>query len=361
MRAMVSAKSGAAVMAAAMLIGSIAACGSSSDNGGNPPGSDAGPGDAGPGDAGTSGPPQRLSETGLYSDMATKQVAAASLEYAPAYALWSDAADKKRWIVLPAGARIDTTDMDHWRFPVGTKLFKEFSRGGKRLETRLIEHVADTGKLEDDYLASTFVWRDDESDADLAVDGARNIRGTDHDVPSRQDCFKCHRGEPGAILGFSAIQLFQPSAPASAMTLRRLVEQGKLTAPPAADANFSAPGDEATARAFGYLHANCGHCHNENGIAWADNPMKLRLLVGERDAATSSIYKATVKARMDRPKTSGDEFRVVAGHPEKSGLFYRMSLRDGTPESMPPIATKHVDSDAVSVVKAWIERLPPSP
>ncbi|WP_394832797.1 hypothetical protein LVJ94_40480 [Pendulispora rubella] len=356
MRTIVSAtKAGAAVLAAASLAGLFAACGSSSDGGGSPP-----PGiDAGPGDAGPSGPPQRISEAGLYSDIATKQVAATSLEYAPAYALWSDAADKKRWIVLPAGARIDTTDMDHWRFPIGTKLFKEFSRAGKRLETRLIQHVADTGKLEDDYLASTFVWRDDESDADLVVDGAPNVRGTDHDVPSRQDCFKCHRGEPGAILGFSAIQLFQPKAPASALTLRWLVEQGKLSAPPAADANFAAPGDETTSRAFGYLHANCGHCHNENGIAWADNPMKLRLLVGERDAATSSIYKATVGAKMDRPKTSGDTFRVVAGHPEQSGLLYRMSRRDGTPESMPPIASKHADPDAVSAVKAWIERLPP--
>ncbi|WP_394843341.1 hypothetical protein LZC95_40625 [Pendulispora brunnea] len=343
----------AVVFVVAALTSSFVACSSSSDGGGSPPPG----GDAGRADAGPSGPPQRLSETGLYSDMATKQVAAASLEYAPAYVLWSDAADKKRWIVLPAGARIDTSDMDHWRFPVGTKFFKEFSRGGTRLETRLIEHVADTGKQEDDYRASTFVWRGDESDADLVVDGARNIRGTDHDVPSRQDCFKCHRGEPGAILGFSAIQLFQPSA--SAITLRWLVEQGKLTAPPAANADFSVPGDEATARAFGYLHANCGHCHNENGIAWADNPMKLRLLVGERDAATSSIYKATVGEKMNRPKTSGDTFRVVAGHPEQSGLFYRMSRRDGTPESMPPIATKHVDADAVSVVKAWIERLPP--
>jgi len=346
MRTIVSATVGAATLVTAAL---IPACGSSSDGGsggGNPPAVDA-------------GPPQRLSDTGLYSDVATKQVAATSLEYAPTYALWSDGAEKKRWFVLPAGTRIDTTDMDHWRFPIGTKFFKEFAREGKRLETRLIQHVADTGKPEDDYLASTFVWRDDESDADLVVDGKPNVRGTDHDVPSRQDCFKCHRGEPGGILGFSAIQLFQPNAPTSAITLRWLVEQGKLTAPPPADANFSVPGDEVTVRALGYLHGNCGPCHNENGTAWPDNPMKLRLLVGERDAKASGIYQATVGQKMDRPKTSGDTFRVVAGHPEQSGLLYRMAKRDGTPESMPPIATKKADPDAVSAVKTWIERLRP--
>ena len=44
-----------------------------------------------------------------------------------------DRAAKRRWIQLPEGATIDTSDMDYWQFPVGTKLWKEFVRDGVRV------------------------------------------------------------------------------------------------------------------------------------------------------------------------------------------------------------------------------------
>ena len=45
--------------------------------------------------------PERLSETGLYTDIASDRVADGVLAYQPAFALWSDGADKRRWISLP--------------------------------------------------------------------------------------------------------------------------------------------------------------------------------------------------------------------------------------------------------------------
>src|SRR5688572_32525951 len=63
--------------------------------------------------------------------------------FAPQYPLWTDGASKRRWIHLPPGAAIDATRPDDWVFPVGTKLWKEFSLGGRRIETRYIERLAD--------------------------------------------------------------------------------------------------------------------------------------------------------------------------------------------------------------------------
>ena len=54
-----------------------------------------------------------------------------SSAYAPKFQLWSDSATKKRWIYLPPGSQIDTSDMDFWKFPVGTKVWKEFSAVGR--------------------------------------------------------------------------------------------------------------------------------------------------------------------------------------------------------------------------------------
>ena len=67
---------------------------------------------------------------GLYSDWATKTVASGVRQYDPGLHLWSDGASKTRWIYLPPGTKIDTTDMNEWTFPPGTKIWKEFVVGG---------------------------------------------------------------------------------------------------------------------------------------------------------------------------------------------------------------------------------------
>ena len=88
--------------------------------------------------------PERLSETGLYADVATKRVAEGLLAFTPQYPLWSDGARKSRWIALPPGTSIDASDPDAWVFPVGTRLWKEFAFE-RRIETRYLELTAEAG------------------------------------------------------------------------------------------------------------------------------------------------------------------------------------------------------------------------
>src|SRR5688572_31053294 len=57
--------------------------------------------------------------------------------------LWADGATKRRWLFLPDGAQIDSADPDHWRFPAGTRLWKEFTRDGVRVETRIMHKTGD--------------------------------------------------------------------------------------------------------------------------------------------------------------------------------------------------------------------------
>ena len=146
--------------------------------------------------------PEALSETGLYMAGSTSTLAPGVVAYEPRYVLWSDGAEKKRYLYLPPGAQIDTSDMDRWTFPVGTKVWKEFSRGGKRLETRLLWKNGETG-----WFQMAFVWNADGSDALAAPRGAQNVGGTAHDVPARNRCSDCHDGSSDKLLGISAIQL----------------------------------------------------------------------------------------------------------------------------------------------------------
>lgn len=279
--------------------------------------------------------PFLLSQVGLYTDIAQKTLAPDLISYEPTYTLWSDGALKDRHLRLPA--QIDSGDADHWQFPVGTVLFKEFRTADKRLETRVI---ARTGPGERDYFFGAFVWRDDESDAELAWDGANNVRATAHDVPSNTQCGTCHNGEAGRVLGVSAVQTASLALP---LTVNR--------------APYRVPGSSEQQLALGYLHANCGHCHNPSGSARPDTNLMLRLSVDQQTVETTSPYLSGVGVKLQSFMGADLAVRIVAGAPDQSGIYYRMSQR-GPRSQMPPIATEAVDPQGLAAVSAFIAALP---
>jgi hypothetical protein len=278
-----------------------------------------------------------LSETGLYRDIQHKQVAPDLIEFEPTYALWSDGAQKRRWLRLPAGERIDTSDMDHWLFPIGSMLFKQFATpDGKLLETRLIMR---RGPGADDYFMGAFLWNDAETDARFVPAGAQNVRDTEHNLPRSKLCATCHNGEAGRILGLSAVQ--GERLPAERFTH-------------AQQPGYRVPGDETTAQALGYLHANCGNCHNLRGTAWSDTDLDLRLSVGEITPQETAIQRSVLNVAMTDQALG--RLRVLAGEPNRSGVYTRMSSREAK-KQMPPFATERVDDRGLVAVAAWIESL----
>jgi len=288
----------------------------------------------------------RLSETGLYSDFAARTLAPGVRPFRPTHFLWSDGSEKERWIRLPEGTQVDSSDMDHWRLPIGTQVFKQFSLGGVRLETRLIQRY---GPEPEDFWMGAFVWLADGSDAVLAADGAQNVLGTPHDVPNVNQCLACHQGEPGRLLGFSAVQL---SGEREGVTLASLIREGLLNAPPPAGTSYAAPGDATTAAALGYIHANCGHCHNPNGPGFLANDMQLRLSVDARTPEETSVYRTAVGQPLSASPGSRFVFRIRPGFPEESAIWHRMMVRDVT--QMPPIATEFPDPQGLEMVASWI-------
>ena len=282
--------------------------------------------------------PFYLSQTGLYTDIAEHALAPDLLDFEPRYPLWSDGADKRRWLRLPAGSQIDTSDPDHWIFPIGTMLFKEFSLEGKRIETRLIMRI---GPEPHDYFMGAFLWNDDESDALFVPDGLTNARDSDHDVPRVKSCFTCHDGEAGRVLGFSAVQ--QPD-----------VGPALLSDPPASA--FAVPGDDDAQAALGYLHANCGHCHNLNGTSWPDTDLDLRLVVSDERVGDTASYRSSVGVELNSFQDDEVSLRIAPGDAEHSGIYHRMSLR-GPMKQMPPLATELIDPAGLLLVQAWIESL----
>ena len=168
------------------------------------------------------------------------------------------------------------------------------------------------------------------------------------------------------VLGFSALQLSpdrDPLAPhaesnGAEANLRSLVDRGVLrnlspkllTSPP----RIKAATPEARA-ALGYLHGNCGHCHDDEGpLAVLD--MTLAQRVGSPGAATDAVLHSVVDVQSQFRSARG-QTRVAPGHPASSVIALRMRSREPT-QQMPPLGSTVVDTEAMALIARWIESLP---
>ncbi|MDP9148980.1 MAG: hypothetical protein M3O36_03420 [Myxococcota bacterium] len=304
-------------------------------------------------------PPDTLECTGLYTNIATKQVAAAARSYAPAVPLWSDAADKTRWVYLPPGQKIDTSSPSEWVFPVGTKFWKEFSREGKRIETRLFEKIQ-----RNFWRYTTYAWNADESATQRSAGGDLVLpSGAPYHIPTSSECDDCHKGRSDRILGFE--QGLLGLSGAKGLTLEQLVADGRLSPAPAqVHLQVGDDGTGVAAPALAWLHVNCGvTCHNTNTNAFAyPAGMNLRLdpaLLDGSSLASSNSILTTVGIRAKTPSWNG-AIRIVPGDPANSLLVSLISHR-GKGVQMPPIATLVVDDADVANVVAWVSQMPVQP
>ncbi|ABC82736.1 hypothetical protein [Anaeromyxobacter dehalogenans] len=308
--------------------------------------------------------PERLSGTGLFADAAHGIVAPGVLRYTPQYPLWSDGAAKARWIRLPAGRAIDASDPDAWRFPPGTRLWKEFSFGGRRVETRYMALGRDGA-----WTYATYRWLPDGSDAVRAPErGLRGVAevapGVGHDLPAAADCRACHEGGPTPVLGFSALQLSpdrdplaphaEPPGPGD-VDLPALARTGRLRGLPrdllATPPRIAAPSPRARA-ALGYLHANCASCHDARG-ALASLGLDLAQRVRGGDARAPLATAVGQPSRARPPGMGEAPLRIAPGEPGASVLVRRMASRDPLLQ-MPPFGTKVADAQALDLVAAFV-------
>jgi hypothetical protein len=268
--------------------------------------------------------------------------------FAPQYPLWTDGAVKRRTISLPAGSQIDASDPDAWQFPVGTKLTKEFSFGGRKVETRTMELTPEGWRF------AAFVWSEDGKRMMPAPERGTSVDvgGFRHQVPGVTDCKVCHGNGKTPVLGFSALQLSgdrDPNVPRqdalsdNALDLPALVREGRLRGFAGSTSPRIAARTPTERAALGYLHANCGHCHRDEG---ALSSLGMKLTNGDAMAST-----------VDRPsRVSPARMRIARHAPSESVLVDRMKTREPAMQ-MPPLGTQLVDEEGVALMTRWVGEL----
>lgn len=305
--------------------------------------------------------PLRLQDFGLLVD--GKTPVAGVLPYRLNTPLFSDYAEKFRFIYVPRGKKAVVKGDGLIAFPLGSVIVKSFGypadmrapdKDIRILETRLLIHRASG------WVALPYVWNAQGTEAVLKRAGQRMTvswthldgkpRTISYAVPNANQCKGCHvSGDSMTPLGPKARNLND------GVQLQGLRKAGVLTgslsdlgALPVWDRPQSG---SIAGRARAYLDVNCGHCHNPKGPAntsglWLhwEQPADANLGIGKRPTAAGR-------------GSAGLEFAIKPGDPGQSYLVARMeSLEPGI--AMPELGRAMVHDEGVALTRQWIAGLP---
>lgn len=303
---------------------------------------------------------RQLSAYNLFADAKAQTPNDGLVPYDIITPLFTDYADKHRFVYIPNGTTATYHEYEPFEFPVGSALVKTFSHptgGGIRLiETRLMIHAESKG-----WVGAAYVWNDEHTDATLKVAGARiplrwnrdngDVVATDYLVPNMNQCKHCHAGHGTfAPLGPKARNLNREVDGKNQLVHWRDLGILKGAADPA-EAPQVAAWDDASApvdlRAKAYLDMNCAHCHNAIGLAGST---RLDLTYAQEDLQRRGVYyRPTAAGNASR----GRYYAIVPGNPEASFLLYR--LRSTEPNiRMPETGRTLVHQEGARLIEKWI-------
>jgi uncharacterized repeat protein (TIGR03806 family) len=282
-----------------------------------------------------------------------KQPAPGLIAYGVSAPLWSDNADKRRWMALPDNTRITVGNDGDFDFPNGTVLVKEFSLAGRRIETRLLIRHSDGG-----WAGYTYEWNDTQTDATLLPAGKSRVFGAQTwSFPSRNECAYCHTQAAGNSLGLEIAQLnydfVYPTTNRQSNQIATLDHIGMFASPPGDPMTlprlpaYDAMAAPLAARARGYLHANCSICHRPQGTGQ-----------GPQDFRFGTAFGMTMLCNVDPQEgtlgITGAKL-ILPGDPSRSIVSRRMHALDAN--RMPPLATSMVDPVGSKLIDDWIMSL----
>lgn len=294
--------------------------------------------------------PDLLSKTGLFEPASPGKLKPCFVPYELNAPFWSDGAEKERWMMVPDGKRVHVMADGDWDFPIGTVLVKQFRRGGRLFETRLLVRHEDG-----DWGGYSYEWNEAGTDAELlAAEKSRDVSGLPWTFPNRAQCLQCHTVAAGRSLGPETAQLNRetryPSTGRTANQLLTLEAVGYFDAPlpakPIDLPRLASPADASLpieARARAYLHTNCSQCHRPEGGGRGAGDF--RFTTSAESLGVCNTFPVAGDLGVAGARL------LVPGAPERSLISLRMH---GTQGKMPPLGRNVVDPVGVDVIDAWI-------
>ena len=298
--------------------------------------------------------PELLSETGCFASPGVDEPLTpidALIPYTVNAPLWSDGADKQRWLGLPDGETLELEDDGDIHFPTGTVLIKTFEFDGIPHETRLFMRHPNGN-----WAGYSYEWNEDGSDAQL-LEGVKLAdvgEGAQWTYPGPSQCASCHTEAAGFTLGAEVAQLngdhFYPATGRSANQLETWTAIGLFGEDPPADPELEpalAAYEDLEAslddRARSYLHANCSGCHRP------DEPSPVAI-----DLHYLTPFADTELCRVDGEPPMEDlvkPWEPSSNSPLSQRIHATSSIR------MPPIGSQQVDPVGGALIDDWIAQI----
>lgn len=335
-------------------------------------------GAAGASDVGTCTPPAdvfspivKLSKTGCVDPSNPTKPGAQAISYEVNSPLWSDAADKTRAFVLPAGGKIHVRDCKstaadcpngpaddgRWEFPVGSVMIKTFSFDSKLVETRLFMRVD-----ANDWVGYSYQWDEAQTEATLvSPDGAQAMfntgtRSVSWHFPSQKDCLNCHNTAGGSTLGPETAQMNRVVGGTNQIDkLTALFEtapakpyKDALVAPYASQAGAPPASATTEQKARSYLHANCGFCHRPGGN-YANFDFRYDTAFKDMNICNAEVKKGAIA------NAPGKTLIFAPGQEADSVMWLRIDEADPDKGRMPQIGSWVPDTSGLAVVGDWIK------
>ncbi len=284
--------------------------------------------------------------------------------------LFTDYAEKARFIKLPAGKKINYNASSVFDLPLGTVLIKNFyyyndvrkpELGRRIIETRLLAN------MQDGWHTYQYIWNEAQTEAvfepigDVTtveyIDAAGKKIKADYVVPSQPQCKGCHnRNDTIVPIGIAARHLNGDYIYTSGQQnqLQHWQQLGIIDLPsttiPANPKWNNEQSGTLNDRARAYLDINCGHCHNPTGPA---NTSGLLLDIHTTNTTALGINKTPVAAG----RGSGNlAFAIEPGKPNQSFLVYRMNSTDPG-IAMPEIGRNRIHKEGVALISKWIKEM----
>ncbi|MGB0588376.1 MAG: PQQ-dependent sugar dehydrogenase [Myxococcota bacterium] len=313
-------------------------------------------------DVGPSEFPEHLSETGCVDMAQPSQAVEGVHPYSVQVQLWSDGAEKERFVALPDERRVDVADNGDFHWPPGAVFIKHFKYGDRYHETRLLMRHEDG-----DWAGYSYEWNEAQTDATLLTVGKTKELADGHQwrYPTRGQCLRCHGEQSYRALGPEVVQLQHPdpSSPSGALTiLERWFEQGFFV--PEFESVDALPGMQLSPlprltsdasledRARAYLHVNCANCHQPDGIGQGVIDFRW-----ETDFADMGICNE--KPEEGQMWLSGEYWLLAPGDPQHSLMYLRMETLNKF--RMPDLASHVVDEEGLAIIGDWISSLTECP
>ncbi|MDB5390111.1 MAG: hypothetical protein JWM11_5757 [Planctomycetaceae bacterium] len=362
--------------------------------------------------------PRKLSESGLFQSVKGHVVQPALVPYSVNSPLWSDGAEKLRFVALPgADSKIDFSLNKAWGFPDETVLVKSFAlemEAGNPNSKRFIE-TRFMLKQQGEWVGYSYQWNDDQTDATLvskegldqkyAIQTKDGVREQTWHYPSRTECMVCHSRAAAFVLGLSTPQLNKNHdyAGVTDHQLRVFEHLGlfkDMSWSEGARAQLQEDGkqqglkSEVIDKQLSAATPAAGQRGTTNSAMLAVEPGRFQRLANPYDAheplpdrARSYLHSNCAVCHVDAGGgnsqmqldilTSLEKMKIVdvvplhdkfgvpdaklvaPGAPDRSILLRRVAMRGRG--QMPQLSTNLVDQEAVKMFREWIEKMPVTP